>query len=63
MNDAIPEHLCSVHYMSFDRAMALVKGCDIGAELVKYDIKSAFCLLPVHPANFELLGFSFDSLF
>lgn len=35
----------------------------VGAEMVKCDIKSAFHLLPVHPYDFELLGFYFEGTF
>ena len=34
-----------------------------GAWLAKSDIKSAFRLLPVHPSDYELLGFSFEGQF
>lgn len=40
-----------------------MRGCGRGAELAKCDIKSAFRLLPVHPADFDLLGFAFDGKF
>lgn len=52
-----------MRYTSFDKLVAIVRGCGQGVELVKCDIKSAFRLLPVHPADFELLGFSFDGFF
>ena len=60
VNDAIPQELCSVCYTSFDEAVHRVHRCRIGAELVKCDIKSAFCILPVHPQDFDLLGFYFQ---
>lgn len=45
MNDASLEHLLSVHYRFFDKAVARVSKCRAGAEL-----------LPVHHDDFELLG-------
>lgn len=63
VSDEIPEHLCSVRYTSFNHAVARVRKCGIGACMAKVDIKSAFCLLPVHLGNFDLLGFSFDRFF
>lgn len=63
VNDAIPEHLCSVRYMSFDSTVHMVRGCGFGVELGKCNIKLAFRLLPVHPGDFELLGFSFQGLY
>lgn len=41
----------------------MVRSCGIGAEMAKCDIKSAFWLLPIHPNDFELLGFTFDGEF
>ena len=34
-----------------------VCSCDVGAELAKYDVKSSFCILPVHPDDLDLLDF------
>ncbi|XP_061470916.1 uncharacterized protein LOC133379514 isoform X1 [Rhineura floridana] len=63
VNDFIPHHLCSVRYTSFDCAVAMVRHCGVGALMGKCDIKSAFRLLPVHPGDFELLGFAFADKF
>ena len=60
VNDAIPEELCTVCYASFDEVVHMVCRCGIGAELAKCDIKSAFCILPVHPLDFDLLDFYFQ---
>lgn len=59
VNDQIPHELCSVHYTSFDTTIRMIRACGVGAELAKCDVKSAFRLLPVHPADFELLGLGF----
>lgn len=37
VNNAIPEHLCSVRYTTFDAAVAMVQECGPGAELAKCD--------------------------
>ena len=63
INDFIPRDRCVVHYASFDTAVDLVMRAGVGAWLAKSDIKSAFRLLPVHPEDYELLGFTFDSLY
>lgn len=60
VNDGIPEHLCSVRYTSLDEAVVIVRCCGVGAWMAKANIKSAFRLLPVHPSDFELLGFFFE---
>ncbi|XP_067317701.1 uncharacterized protein [Anolis sagrei] len=63
VNDAIPEHQSTVHYTSFDAAVHMVRSRGYAAELAKCDIKSAFRLLPVNPADFELLGFQFEGFY
>ena len=63
INDGIPQELCTVMYISFDSALCMVQSCRVGAELVKCDVKPAFCLLPVHPNDFELVGFAFEGSF
>lgn len=63
VNDAILHDLCSFRYTSFDEEVAMVHHCDLGATLGKCNIKSASRLLPVHPEDFEFLGFSFQGHF
>ncbi|XP_053106618.1 uncharacterized protein LOC128325152 isoform X1 [Hemicordylus capensis] len=63
VNDGIPEGLCSVKYTSFDQAVQVVRSCGRGALMAKCDIESAFRLLPVHPADFNLVGFAFQGQF
>lgn len=41
-----------VKYASFDCSIAVVAKLGQGASLAKCDIKSAFCLFPVHPLGF-----------
>lgn len=57
VNDHIPQNLCSVDYTRFDEAVQMVQGLGRGCLMAKTDIKSAFRLLPVHPSDFDLLGF------
>ena len=59
MNDTIPPELCMVSYTSFDEAVHMICSCGVGAELVKCVIKSAFCILLVHPQDFEYWVFIF----
>ena len=49
------EALCSLKYITVDSAIEHIKQNGQGALLVKIDIKSAFRLLPVHPADRHLL--------
>ena len=63
LNDYIDPAKCSVQYTSFDTAVHMVQDLGPKCELFKMDIKSAFRLLPVHPADFDQLGFTFDDLY
>lgn len=57
INDFIDEKLCSVKYSTIDQAANMVSNLGRGALLSKTDVKSAFRLLPISPADFSLLGF------
>jgi len=48
VNDGIPKYLCSLKYITIDEA---IKGLGQGTLLANIDIKSAFCLIPVHPVD------------
>ncbi|KAM3912164.1 uncharacterized protein RB166_020655 [Leptodactylus fuscus] len=63
VNDGISRSLASVSYVSFDRAVSLLRVAGPGALMAKSDIESAFRLLPVHPECYHLLGCSMDGQF
>ena len=63
VNDHIDPSAASVHYASFDDAVAMVTSLGPEALMAKADIKSAFRLLPVHPIDFDLLGFTIEGLY
>ncbi|KAM4031873.1 uncharacterized protein ACNLHF_019247 [Anomaloglossus baeobatrachus] len=63
VNDGISEADASVSYVSFDRAVTLLKEAGPGALMAKSDIESAFRLLPVHPDCYHLLGLSVDGFY
>ena len=63
VNGASPQELCTVHYTFFDEAVHMVQKCGVGVELAKCDIKLAFRIFPVHPLDFDLLGFHFQGSF
>ena len=56
-NDFIDTKYCSVNYTSFDTALNMFSRLGRGALASRLDIKSAFRLLPIHPSDFELLGY------
>lgn len=56
MNDGILILLCSLKYVTIDEATKEIIQLRKGALLAKIDIRSAFSLLPVHPADRHMLG-------
>ena len=56
VNDGISPTLCSLHYTSVDEVVSIIKQLGRGAQLVKLDIKGAYRIIPVHPADYHLLG-------
>lgn len=60
VNNFIDPDLCSVRYTSFDKVVEMISRLGKRADLGVIDIKSAFSLLPVHPGDFDLLGFKID---
>lgn len=63
INDGIMPELASVSYCSFDDAVHTLLKIGRGALMCKTDIESAFRLIPVHPADHELLGYQWQSQF
>lgn len=62
VSDRISKALCSLSYITVDTAIDEI--CRIGPNclLAKIDVKSAFRLLPVHPADWHLLGMEWREL-
>ena len=56
VNDSIPKSLCSLKYITKDDAIHRILKYGPNTLLSKVDIKSAFRLIPVHPADRHLLG-------
>ena len=63
INDFISDDEASVHFNNFDSAVKIVAQLGRGAWLSKLDIKSAFRICPVRPADWHYLGFTFRNLF
>jgi len=60
INNGIPKDLCSLSYIKVDSAIQYIQSLGKGTLLAKIDIKSAFRLLPVHPADHYLLAMERD---
>ena len=60
INSGIPKSLCSLKYITVDSAINHINQMGQGTLLAKIDIKSAFRLLPVHPADCHLLSMKWN---
>ena len=63
VNDAIPDQCSSVKYASVSDAITAIKATGEGCFLAKADIKLAFRIIPIHPADYSLLDMKFDNLY
>ena len=63
VNTFIDDKFCKVKYSTFDDILDKIYDLGPRALLGKIDIKSAFRLLIVHPADFDLLGIKFEGEF
>ena len=56
VNDGISPALCSLHYSSVDEAVRQAVALGEHTQLAKFDLESAYRVVPVHPADRLLLG-------
>ncbi len=61
INDGIGKEFCSLSYTRVDEIVDSVLYMGRGTLLAKSDIKSAFRIVPVHPADRHLLGMEWDN--
>ena len=47
VNDGISSALCSLHYSSVDEAVEIIKSLGKGTQVAKFDIESAYRIVPV----------------
>ena len=62
-NSGIPSEYTSVQYHTVSLAIASIKKIGKPCFLAKTDIKSAFRKIPVHPSDYDLLGFEWEGGF
>ena len=61
INSLIPKRISTVQYDSVDIVVNLVKHYGRFSQLAKCDIKDAFHIIPVHPSDYHLLGFIWNT--
>ena len=60
INDGIPSELCSLSYIRMEHVVQRLIDLGPSAQMAKFDIKSAYRLIPVHPQDRYLLGMCWD---
>ena len=60
INDGINTELSSLTYIKIQDVIQQILQLGPGAELAKIDIKSAYCIIPINPADRHLLGMAWD---
>ena len=63
VNDGIDSEHTRVFYATVDDAINLIKLAGPGCFLAKTDIKSAFRIIPIRPADYNLLGMQWRGLY
>ena len=63
INDFIPKADYTLHYVTVDSAISIIKTLGSGAWLSKVDIESAFHIIPLYPSQWHLLGMSWNGKF
>ncbi|XP_055353021.1 uncharacterized protein LOC129598954 [Paramacrobiotus metropolitanus] len=63
VNDYISRQDYTLKFCSVDDAVKILTRLGPGALMAKVDLKHAFRLIPVHPADWHLLGYQFDNLY
>ena len=56
VNDGIEPELCTMRYTSVDEAVSRICALGARAQLAKFDVESAYRIVPVHPDDRHLLG-------
>ena len=58
VDDGIAPELCSLSYVSTDDAVNLILEIGKGTHMVKVNLKDAYCVVPIHPRDHNLLAVS-----
>ena len=63
INSTVSKEYATIHYQPFDDLISVIKLLGSGTLVAKTDIESAFRLIPIHPHDYNLLGFVVDGKF
>ena len=60
VNEGINPEWCSLKYAAIDQALLFIRQLGRGSQLAKFDLKSAYRMVPIHPDDQQLLGISWQ---
>ena len=63
VNENIAEEFISVSYAGIQDAISQIKGLGKNCFMAKTDVRSAFRIMPIHPNDYHLLGFSWKGFY
>ena len=63
VNSHIDPYYTAVHYQDLDHCVSIIHSLGTNCLIAKTDLKDAFRILPVHPDDYRLLGFTWKNLF
>ena len=63
INSTVSKEHATMHYQPFGNLISFIKLLGSGALVAKTDIESAFRQIPIHPHDYNLLGFVVDGKF
>ena len=63
VNDSIDPDTFTLSYCSIDGTFAIVSALENGTLMARIDLRNAFCLIPIQPKDWNLLGFQWSNQF
>lgn len=63
LNSQIPQECATVQYDSIDNVTSLLRQFGKDSLMAKTDIQDVFRIVPINPEDYQLLGFSWQSLY
>ena len=63
VNSHIDKSQTEVHYELLDHCVSIIHRLGANCRIAKADIKDAFRIIPIHPADYYLFGFTWNGLF
>ncbi len=63
INRNIPKENSTIYYVSLNDAIKIIQRLGPKSNMAKSDIKGAFWIVPLHPSQYNLMGFKWRGLY